>query len=366
MPRNYWLDLFTGTTWKEFLKAGGKVSGHVNPNRVKRAKVGDYLLCYVTGISRWIGLIEVIGEPFEDNEPIWSVDTFPHRIPVKVLIQLDPENAVPVRSLSDKLSYFQDMKSPLSWVGHFRQNLTKEKPDDAMSIIQAMEEARDNPKNIPYDKQKYRRKPVLLKTYRSGEDTVSVPDEVEEVQGEKEETVITHEEIQWRLISLGSSLGLDVHVARNNKGTVYNGNKFIEMDRVVKKLPVHFDEATNKTIENIDVLWLEGKAIVAAFEVEHTTSIFSGLLRMSDLISMQPNINISLYIVAPDQRRGRVLEEVLRPTFSKLNPPLSEVCQFIPYSSLKTKMDEVADVIGYLKPEFVNEIAEPCFQDDLQ
>jgi len=235
-----------------------------------------------------------------------------------------------------------------------------------MSIIQAMEEARDNPKNIPYDKQKYRRKPVLLKTYRSGEDTVSVPDDVEEVQGEKEETVITHEEIQWRLISLGSSLGLDVHVARNNKGTVYNGNKFIEMDRVVKKLPVHFDEATNKTIENIDVLWLEGKAIVAAFEVEHTTSIFSGLLRMSDLISMQPNINISLYIVAPDQRRGRVLEEVLRPTFSKLNPPLSEVCQFILYSSLKTKMDEVADVIGYLKPEFVNEIAEPCFQDDLQ
>lgn len=33
MPRNYWLDLFTGTTWKEFLKAGGKVSGRSIPSK---------------------------------------------------------------------------------------------------------------------------------------------------------------------------------------------------------------------------------------------------------------------------------------------------------------------------------------------
>jgi hypothetical protein len=27
MARNYWLDLFTGTTWEEFQSAGGEVSG---------------------------------------------------------------------------------------------------------------------------------------------------------------------------------------------------------------------------------------------------------------------------------------------------------------------------------------------------
>jgi hypothetical protein len=27
VARIYWLDLFTGTTWKEFLAAGGEVSG---------------------------------------------------------------------------------------------------------------------------------------------------------------------------------------------------------------------------------------------------------------------------------------------------------------------------------------------------
>jgi len=53
-------------------------------------------------------------------------------------------------------------------------------------------------------------------------------------------------------------------------------------------MPRQFDDATNRTIELIDVLWLESDAIIAAFEVEHTTTIYSGLLRMSNLVSMQP------------------------------------------------------------------------------
>ena len=59
----------------------------------------------------------------------------------------------------------------------------------------------------------------------------------------------------------------------------------------------------------IDVLWLQGEAIVAAFEVEHTTTIYSGLLRMADLVSMQPNLKLDLFIVAPDERREKVLHE---------------------------------------------------------
>jgi hypothetical protein len=83
---------------------------------------------------------------------------------------------------------------------------------------------------------------------------------------------------------------------------------------------LQFDEATNRTIELIDVLWLKGNAVVAAFEIESTTSIYSGLLRMSDLIAMQPNLNIPLYLVAPDERRQKVFAEVNRPTFSRLSP----------------------------------------------
>lgn len=40
-------------------------------------------------------------------------------------------------------------------------------------------------------------------------------------------------------------------------------------------LPLNYDDASLKTIENIDVLWIRGRSIVRAFQ--HTTSIYSDL-----------------------------------------------------------------------------------------
>ncbi len=50
------------------------------------------------------------------------------------------------------------------------------------------------------------------------------------------------------------------------------------------RLATQFNAATNSVIELIDVLWLDQIAVAAAFEVEKSTSIYSGLLRMSDLL----------------------------------------------------------------------------------
>ena len=124
-----------------------------------------------------------------------------------------------------------------------------------------------------------------------------------------------------------------------------------------------FDDATNKTIELIDVLWLESDAIIAAFEVEHTTAIYSGLLRMSDLVSMQPNIKLDLFMVAPDDRREKVNYEINRPTFARLKPPLPKICRFIPYSELLREIEQIGSRIRYMKPEFISEIAESCEPD---
>jgi hypothetical protein len=86
----------------------------------------------------------------------------------------------------------------------------------------------------------------------------------------------------------------------------------------VTTLPLNYDLATLKTIENIDVIWLQRRAIAHAFEVEHTTAIYSGLLRMADLLAMQPRMDISLHIVAPLERRDQVRREIVRPVFSVL------------------------------------------------
>ena len=105
---------------------------------------------------------------------------------------------------------------------------------------------------------------------------------------------------------------------------------------LVDRLPLNYDDTTLRTIENIDVLWMKGRSIVRAFEVEHTTSVYSGILRMADLLALQPNMDIRLYIVAPAVKREKVFQEIQRPVFSLLErKPLAEVCTFLSYDAVR-------------------------------
>src|SRR6059058_6156405 len=123
MSRNYWLDLFTPITWQEFVKAG------------------DYFLGYVTGISRWIGILEVTSDAFRDTTIIWKDEDFPCRVKVKVIAKLTPETGVPVKEMKDQLSVFQTAGSRLSWTGHFRGSPTKWKAADGEAVVKAVWQA---------------------------------------------------------------------------------------------------------------------------------------------------------------------------------------------------------------------------------
>jgi hypothetical protein len=109
---------------------------------------------------------------------------------------------------------------------------------------------------------------------------------------------------------------------------------------LLDRLPLNYDETTLATIQRIDVLWLKGRSISRAFEVEHTTAIYSGLLRMADLCALLPNINVALHIVAPESRRDKVFQEITRPVFSLLeHSPLSERCTYLSYGSVRELAD---------------------------
>lgn len=367
MARKYWLDLFTGRTWEEFLKNGANVSGFRESRRKAAGKIhpGDYFLCYLTGVSRFIGALEVKSECYTDNTPVWEDEDFPVRFKVKLVQKLTAKTAVPVLNLKDKLLLFQGLKSPKAWSGFFRGSPVEFKENDGQAIVQAIGDAVSNPVEREYDEKKYWRRP---KTYESKAGVVTIPEEEEEerVETEKPEPrKATHEEIQWLLLNLGSKLGLDIWVARNDRNKEYNGKAFKDIPHLRDKLPMQFDRATNRTIELIDVLWLQGDAIVAAFEVEHTSSVYSGLLRMADLMSMQPNIDINLFIVAPDDRHDKVVNEINRPTFARLKRALPRTCRFIPYSVLKQKIDQISDLVQHLKPDFIEDIAESCEPEEV-
>lgn len=138
--RNYWLDLFTGVTWDEFKAAGGRVSGFRESRwkTVQKIKPGDYFLCYLTGVSRFIGILEVTDIPYRDSKPIWKDEDFPCRLKVKVVAELEPDTAVPVLELRDRLTFFQNLTSPIAWTGHFRASPARWEPTDGKAVVKAI------------------------------------------------------------------------------------------------------------------------------------------------------------------------------------------------------------------------------------
>ena len=364
--RSYWLDLFTGTTWTEFKKAGSKVSGFRESRwkTVQRIKVGDHFLCYITGISRFIGVLEVTSKPFKSSSKVWSDEDFPCRLEVKPVIELTFETAIPVHHLKDELSCFQNLKNPNAWTGAFRGSPAKWSDADGKAVVQALQEAKESPVKRSYDEKKLKYRPKALKA-KIGPVTVPGSESGTVAEQPSTKSPTDHTEIQWLLLKLGSDMGFHVWVAKNDKGKEFKGKKFSELSKLKMELPLQFDDATNRTIELIDVLWLKGNAISAAFEIESTTSIYSGLLRMSDLIAMQPNLNIPLYLVAPDERRDKVMSEVNRPTFSKLSPPLSEICKFISFTGLKDEVEKAAPYLKVMKSDFLDLISESCELEDI-
>lgn len=174
-----------------------------------------------------------------------------------------------------------------------------------------------------------------------GELTVTVPSDQEEFDEEadaaeaKTPDVRKSMQVQAKLAEIGAIMGFRIWLPRSDRARIRELVMEKARDVFLEDLPLSYDQATLDTIEEIDVLWLKGRSIVRAFEVEHTTAIYSGLLRMADLLALQPNMDIRLHIVAPDERRDKVFREMLRPVFSLLDRgPLARSCTFLTYESV--------------------------------
>src|SRR5258708_6189898 len=104
----FWLDCFTGTTWEEFRKAGGAVSGFNERFRKHAGRIakGDIFLCYLIGVMRWVGALEVLSES-KNQSVIWKGAKYPVRFDVKPLILLDAEHGVPMDALAGKVDFYE-------------------------------------------------------------------------------------------------------------------------------------------------------------------------------------------------------------------------------------------------------------------
>jgi hypothetical protein len=370
----YWLDLFTIETWREFKQAGGQISGFRESRwvRVKKMQPGDRLLCYIVGLKRWVGVLKVVGDPWNGTEPaIWQSDTFPARVNVEIELELAPETGVPAVDLIPEMPMFDKLDGMRGWGAFFMDSPALWQDVDGDIVVKAIQSAIESPVSRPIPRSAMRKRPRTIETPDLG--TVAIPeaeDDEESGQSLLEKTAPPereHTEIQALLARMGRAMGHDVFIARNDRSQTWQSKPLSELPGVVDTLPTHFNEATDRVVELIDVLWLDDNAIAAAFEVERSTVIYSGLLRMSDLLVMQPNLDIPIFLVAPEDRRLHVQREVNRPSFKamKTKKPLRQACRFISFESLRDAAERYRDVFPHLKASwFRSELSESCELDD--
>lgn len=127
-----------------------------------------------------------------------------------------------------------------------------------------------------------------------------------------------HTRVQSQLSTIGRTLGYDVFVARNDRNAIYNGSPLGY--HCLEHLPnLDLSPEVHATAELIDVLWLyKGEPKIAcAFEVEKSTSIYSGILRLTDMALSLPGREDHLYLVAPAVREKEIIEQLKRPMFQR-------------------------------------------------
>lgn len=158
----------------------------------------------------------------------------------------------------------------------------------------------------------------------------------------------THTQIQGWLRDLGAALGFGVWVASNDRNRPCGEGRLA--DGCLARLPEPLEIASAvETIRLIDVLWVELATgqVAAAFEVEHTTSIYSGIVRMLDLALGFGQAGQSLFLVAPDAREADVREQLRRPAFSRV---VDLNVRFIAYGELAKHREAIARFGQGLKP----------------
>jgi hypothetical protein len=174
-----------------------------------------------------------------------------------------------------------------------------------------------------------------------------------------EPPALDHTHVQWVLAKVGKQLGCRVWIAANDWRREWGGEALGSLS-VSALPPLGLSPDSQRLVSLIDVVWLTGvNQVAAAFEVEHTTSVYSGLLRMADLAALSPNLNFPIYVVAPASRLPKVRRELERPTFRALE--LDRRCRFFSSEALLKALPSLARWAH--GPDAIEKLAEAAATD---
>jgi hypothetical protein len=141
----------------------------------------------------------------------------------------------------------------------------------------------------------------------------------------------SHSQIQTLIGEIGTRRGYDIWIPPIDRNKLdWNLTHPFGMKN---ELPDRYS-AILDTIKEIDIVWIKkgSSDLTALFEVEHSTPIYSGLLRFNDLYIHEPNLTNQYNIVSNELRRSLFLRQINRPTFRLSG--LSKICNFMEYKDV--------------------------------
>ncbi len=338
----YYIDLFSPETYRSFCNSNREITGFRDNRRriATNIKPGDKFICYMTKLSRWVGVLEVSSDCFIDNLPIFMEqdDPFVVRFCVSPKVWLEPEEGIPISDdvLWKHLSFTKNLsKNSTAWTGKVRSSLTKLTDDDGSYLETLLMAQGRERKSFPLTSVDHKNLRPSTINSEAGQIIVSIPEDDNKTSS-KRGVETEHTKIQALIAKIGESMGFRIWLPVADRQRVLEAWTPVLDNVLLGHLPLNYDTVTLRTIENIDVLWIRRNAIIRAFEIEHSTSIYSGLLRMADLMSLQPNLKIKAHIIAPMSRRWKVLQEISRPVFALMESgPMSKSCSYLSYEAIK-------------------------------
>ncbi len=120
--------------------------------------------------------------------------------------------------------------------------------------------------------------------------------------------------LQWLLAKIGHKVGCQVWIASSDHHKACNNERLGDLS--LPSLPILADSTFHKVIGKIDVLWLMDQGVIAAYEIEQAcTDVSISLLRLYDLKALFPDCQMTLCLVAPQERFEKVQFELSRPAF---------------------------------------------------
>ncbi len=210
MPKNYLLNLFTPHTWEQFNKHGANVSGFKLRQRkvaAERGRPGTIFLCYLVGLSRWCGALEIASKPYVDDAPIFlsSNDPYVVRFKVKPLVTLQIEHSPPITTpeIWNHLSLTNGVElGSFGWAQSigFRASLREISQEDGAFLLDLLERQQSTPKPYPLTKSDERklRQRAVIKTEK-GDVEVEVPVRQEELPDEPVSTDTEVKEVRMSI-----------------------------------------------------------------------------------------------------------------------------------------------------------------------